>query len=140
MDVSEVRRRLRGAMEQARRDTAERRRRADEAGRDYERFLKRHAVPIFHTFAAALTAEGRRFTVFTPAGSVRLASDASGEDFIELSLDASQDPPRVLGRTSRGRGRRMVTTERPLDPAVADLTDEDVLEFLLAEIGPFVGR
>ena len=88
----------------------------------------------------SLTAEGRRFTVFTPAGSVRLASDASGEDFIELSLDASQDPPRVLGRTSRGRGRRMVTTERPLDPAVADLTDEDVLEFLLSEIVPFVGR
>ena len=98
MDVSEVRRRLRGAMEQARRDTAERRRRTDEAGRDYERFLERHAVPIFHTFAAALTAEGRRFTVFTPAGSVRLASDASGEDFIEQQLGLPAGNARRDGR------------------------------------------
>lgn len=140
MDVPEVRRRLRGAIEQARREAAERQQRVDAAGREYERFLEQHAVPIFHTFAAALTAEGRRFKVFTPAGSVRLASDASGEDFIELVLDASLNPPRVLGRTSRGRGRRMVAAERPFEAAVADLTDEDVLEFLLAEIGLLVER
>lgn len=140
MDVSEVRRRLRGAIEQARREAVERRQRADEAAKQYEQFLEQHAVPMFHVFAAALTGEGRRFKVFTPAGSVRLASESSGEDFIELALDATQDPPRVLGRTSRGRGRRMITAERPLDTPISSLTDDDVLSFLVAEIVPFVER
>ncbi len=142
MEVSEVRRRLRTAVEEARKSVVERRARTDAAARAYEEFLEQRAVPVFHQFAAALTGEGHLFKVFTPAASVRLASERSHEEFIELTLDDSSDPPAVIGRTSRGRGRRMVTSERPVGDrvAVADLTEEDVLSFLLVEITPFIER
>jgi hypothetical protein len=73
---------------------------------------------------------------------VRLASETSGNDFIELTLDAAADPPTVSGRTSRGRGSRLVDSERPVKAgkAVADLSDEDVLGFLMEEIAGFVAR
>jgi precorrin-6B methylase 1 len=142
MDTSELRRRLRASIDDARRDSAERRTRADIAARDYENFLTARAIPMFHDFANVLNGEGHAFKVFTPAGSVRLASARSGEEFIEVELDTSQDPPVVIGRTSRGRGRRMVTSERPIRPhaAVADLTEEDVAAFVLEEIGHFIER
>jgi hypothetical protein len=142
MEVSEVRRRLRAAFEDARKAAAERRERTDAARRAYEEFLEQRAVPVFHKFAAALTGEGHSFKVFTPAGSVRLASERSHEEYIELALDDSIDPPVVMGRTSRGRGRRMISSERPVrdGAAIADLTDEDVLSFLLHEITLFVDR
>ncbi len=142
MDVPEVRRRLRGAIAGARAQSQERRERTDAAARDYEAFLTERAVPLFHTFANALVAEGFRFKVFTPAGSVRLASESGGEDFIELGLDTTADPPQVVGRTSRGRGRRQVASERPIrDGAdVASLTEDDVMNFLVEEILPFVTK
>ena len=142
MEVSEVRRRLRAAVEEARKSAVERRARTDAAVRAYEEFLEQRAVPVFHKFAAALTGEGHLFKVFTPAASVRLASERSHEEFIELALDDSHDPPIVVGRTSSGRGRRMVSSERPIrdQAAVADLTEEDVLEFLLSEITVFIDR
>ena len=83
MEVPEIRRRLRASIEAAKRDAQERRGRSDQAARDYEQFLSERAVPLFHTVASALVAEGHRFKVFTPAGSVRLASESSGEDYIE---------------------------------------------------------
>jgi hypothetical protein len=140
MEVSEVRRRLRAAVENARQTAVERRARTDGAARDYEEFLGQRAVPVFHQIATALTGEGHLFKVFTPAASVRLASDRSHEEFIELALDDSSDPPTVVGRTSRGRGRRMVSSERPVreQVAIADLTEEDVLSFLLQEITLFI--
>jgi hypothetical protein len=142
MEVSEVRRRLRAAIDLARRDAAARRERADTAAREFEQFLTRVAVPTFHTLANALAAEKHRFTVFTPSGSVRLASERSGEDFIELALDSSQDPPVIMIRTSRGRGRRQLASERAVAAASAapSLTDSDVLQFVLDEIAPFVER
>lgn len=142
MEVSEVRRRLRAAIEQARRQAAIRRERIDAASRDYERFLADRAVPVFHTLAAALTAEGHRFTVFTPAGSVRLSAARSSDEFIELALDTAGDEPMLVIRASRGRGRRQVTTERIVrhGSELAGLTDEDVLQFVLDEIEPFVER
>lgn len=142
MEVSEVRRRLRAAVEEARKSAAERRGRSDDAARAYEEFLANRAVPVFHQFAAALTAEGHLFKVFTPLASVRLASERSHEAFIELALDEASDPPTVVGRTSRGRGRRMISSERPVreHAGVADLTEEDVLSFLLVEITYFIDR
>jgi hypothetical protein len=142
MDVPEVRRRLRAAIESARKSAQDRRARSDEASRDYEMFLQERAVPAFRALASALAGEGFRFKVFTPAGSVRLASEHRTDDFIELALDASADPPVVAGRISRDRGRRNVTTERPLkmSTTIAALTEEDVLQFLLEEIPPFVER
>ncbi len=142
MEISEVRRRLRAAIEKARRESAERRARTDVAARDYDTFLSQHASPVFHQFAAALKAEGHQFNVFTPASSIRLAADRSPEEFIELFLDDSSDPPAVVGRTTRGRGRKTVSSERTLKDgaSIADLTDEDVLAFLLEEITRLVER
>lgn len=142
MEIPEVRRRLRAVIETARRQLAIRRERATAAARAYDVFLEQRAVPTFHVFASALGAEGHRFKVFTPAESVRLASDSSQDDYIELAFDVTLDPPRVVGRTNMGRGRRSISRERPIHPtaSVEELTDEHVLDFLLAEIEPFVER
>ena len=142
MEVSEVRRRLLAAIEKARHAAAERRARTDAAARDYDVFLGQRAPPIFHQFAAALNAEGHTFKVFTPASSIRLATERSPEQFIELVLDDTSDPPAVVGRTTRGRGRRMITSERAIGGGapVADLTKEDVLAFLLEEIVELIER
>ena len=142
MEITEVRRRLRAAIEKARRAAEERRTRTDAAARDYQLFLEQRATPVFQQVAGALKAERYDFKVFTPASSVRLASDRSPEEFIELSLDDTSDPPAVLGRTSRGRGRRMTSTERVVGEgkALPDLSEEDVLTFLLEEITSLVER
>ena len=140
MEISEIRRRLRSAIDEARRDAAARRARSDAALRDYDTFLSAVAVPVVQQMASALSGEGHHFNVATPAGSVRLTAANSPEDYIEIALDTSEDPPEVVGRTSRGRGRRMITSERPVRDrtAVAELNEEDVLAFLLTEIIPFV--
>jgi hypothetical protein len=142
MEVSDIRRRVRGAIEKAKQEAAERRVRNDAAARDYEEFLTKRAVPVVHQFAAALIGEGHLFRVSTPAASVRLASDRSPEEFIELVLDDTSNPPAVVGRATRGRGRRMISTERALQDGapIADLTEEDVLSFLIEEIAAFIER
>ena len=114
MEVSDVRRRIRTAIDTARARRAERRARADEAARAYEQFLSAIAVPAFHSVAAALKGEGHRFNVLTPAGTVRLSPERQSEDFIEVSLDTERDRPAVMLRSARGRGRRMIETERAL--------------------------
>jgi hypothetical protein len=113
-----------------------------EAERDYEQFLEERAIPIFRAVAAALRPEGALFQVFTPAGSVRLASERSRDDFIELGLETSRVPAEVVGRTSVTRGSRLLTDEQPVREGrrVAELTDEDVLEYVLRVVGPFVER
>ena len=140
IETSELRRRLRSAIEQARSNTAARRERSEAAGREYEQFLTKVAVPVVQQFANVLSGEGHQFHVATPAESVRITAAGSAEDYIEILLDTTEDPPEVVGRTSRGRGRRMVTSERPVRErtAVAELNDEDVLAFLLTEVIPFV--
>jgi hypothetical protein len=142
MEVSDIRRRVRAAIEAARLRAAERRTRGTDATRDYELFLEQRAIPVFHQLAAALVGEGHLFKVFTPAGSVRLAAERSPDAFIELALDDTSDPPEVVMRTSRGRGRRMVSDVQALKDraAIASITDEDVLNLLLKEIVPFVER
>ena len=142
IEVSEVRRRLRAAIEAARGDAAERRARVEAATRDYDLFLTERAVPVFHTVASVLTGEGHPFKVFTPAGAVRLSAERSPDEFVELALDTTGDQPEVLARISRGRGRRMTSEERPLRPRtpIADLTEEHVLEFLLREAVGFLQR
>lgn len=142
IEISEVRKRLRQAIARARASAAERRAAIDAADHSYQRFLKQVATPVFRMVANALDAEGYPFQVFTPAGGVRLASERAGDDFIEVVLDTSGERPIALGRISRGRGRRLLTEERPIrDGAAIDrLTDDDMLEFLLGAIGPFVER
>ena len=141
METSVVRKRVNEAIERAKRRASERRTRSDEAARDYARFLDQIAVPIFRQVASSLKVSNFTFTVFTPSGSVRLMSDKTAEDFIELTLDATGERPLVMGHTSRTRGRRVIESERPIaDAAIADLADEQVLDFLLTELTPMIER
>jgi hypothetical protein len=140
MEISEIRKRVLQAIDQSRRVAAERRVRSDAATAAFERFLAELATPMFKQFAAVLKAEGYQFQVFTPAGGLRLASERSPEDFVELRLDVSGQSPVVLGYVNRGRGSRIVSSERPIGVGVAELTEHDVLEFLIQEIQPFVER
>src|SRR5207249_8966518 len=112
MEVSDVRRSIRDTIERGRRRAAERRVRTDEATRAFGRFLDEIAVPLFKQIANVLKIEGYPFTVFTPSGGVRLMSDRSGDDYVEITLDTGGDGPRVMGRISRSRGRRIVDAER----------------------------
>lgn len=129
-------------MDQARRNAVARRERSDAAARQYEQFLESIAVPVVQQFASVLSGEGHHFNVATPSGTVRLSAAGSAEDYIEIALDTTEDPPEVVGRTSRGRGRRMITSERPVRErtAVGELNEEDVVAFLLTEIIPFISR
>jgi hypothetical protein len=140
MEVSIVRQRLLQTIDLAKRAAADRRARSDEATRVYAGFLDRTAVPLVRQVASVLKAEGMAYTVFTPAGSVRLMSDRSADDFIEIELDTSGAEPRVMGHTSRRRGQRVLEHEQPIGGTVADLSENDVLEFLLKELAPFVER
>ena len=139
MEISLVRRRLTETIERAKKQAAERRGRTDQASREFELFLQKIAVPLFRQVANALKADGYTFTVFTPSGSVRLMSDRAAEDFIEVTLDTSDDPPRVMGQTSRNRGRRVIDSERAIG-APDTMTEEELLEFLLKELEAFVER
>jgi hypothetical protein len=142
MEISDIRRRLRQAFEQARKATAERRGRADLAAAAYGAFLANTATPVFRTVANVAKADGHAFTVFTPAEGIRLVSERQGEDYVEVTLDTSLDPPQVATRVSRLRGGNRTTSEGLLRPdaAIDALTDEDVLAFLLANIGALVER
>lgn len=142
LEVSEVRKRLRAAIDEHRRAAASRQVAVDAAFADYERFLSTVAIPVVQMLANVLRAERYSFTVFTPRGGLRLASAKSGDDYIEFSLDTSSITPTVLLNTSRTRGRRLVRSERPLrsGATVSELTEDDVLQGLLEEIAPLVER
>jgi hypothetical protein len=142
MEISEVRKRLLVTIDRAKRTAATRRVLLDEAAREYEVFLERVAVPVFRMVANSLRPEGYPFTIFTPGGSARLMSDRSTDDYIELALDTSGPRPQVVGKTSRARGRHGIESEHPIGGAgpIRDVTEEDVLEFVLRELEPFVDR
>jgi hypothetical protein len=143
MDTGDLRKRILRALDEAKNDAAFRRTEIDAANRAYESFLQNIAVPLLKQSQGVLKAEGQSFSVNAPAGSVRLVSDSSSDTFIELSLDSNAGRPQVLGRTSRARGRqRVIVDERPIvgEKAIADLTEEDLAAFLVAEIPKLVSR
>ena len=142
MEISDIRRRFRTALEQARKASAERQERTDAASIAYAAFLRDIAVPVFRMFSNVAKAEGQAFTIFTPADSVRLVSERHADDFIEVFLDTSQDPAQVMARVNRRRGGDLITAERPVRTGapINSLTDEDVLELLLEEMGKLTER
>jgi len=142
IEVSEVRRRLRQAIADGRKAAKQRHERSQSASTDYARFLAMVAVPVFRILANVLRAERYPFELSTPEGSVRLSSERSAKDFLDLVLDVSVDPPVVMGRASHNRGGRVVLIERPVlgGAKIADLTDENVIQFLMVEIVPLVER
>ena len=139
METSEIRKRLQHTIERAKKNAAERRARSDEAGRAFDAFLSTIAVPIVRQVANILRSDGYMFTVFTPSASVRLMSDRTAEDFIELSLDTAGETPQVVGHSSYSRGRRVRESERAIG-APAELSEEAVLAYLLKELEAFVER
>ena len=139
METSDIRKRLNQTIERAKRQAADRRTRSDEAARAFETFLATVAVPLFRQVANILRAEGYMFNVFTPSGSVRLMSDRTAEDFVELTLDTTGDAPHVVGHTSHSRGRRVTEHERAIGSPDA-LTEADLLDFLAKELEAFVER
>jgi len=142
MEISEVRKRVREIIDRSKHQADTRRERNDDAKRAFERFLMVTAVPIVRQLASVLRAEGHLFTIFTPAGSVRLMSDRHNVDFVEIGLDTSGYAPRVVGHTSRGgRGGNVTEYEQTVgsgDPAT--LTEDEVLTFVLREVEAFVEK
>jgi hypothetical protein len=139
-DVAVVRKRVRTAIEQARRDQAERRGRAAEARTQYENFLQTAAIPVFRMIANVLKSEGLHFEVMTPADGVRLQSERNRDDAIEMELDTSADPPQPLVTITRVRGSRVVQSDRTIKGSnpLVHLTEDDVIEMLLEELRPWL--
>ncbi|MSO30444.1 MAG: hypothetical protein EXQ53_02675 [Acidobacteria bacterium] len=142
MEISLVRNRLNRAIEVARERAQQRRQRAAAAEQAYETFLRDVATPVTRAVASTLKVENYTFTVFTPGGGLRLASDRGRDDYIEFALDSDSEPPQVVGRISRTRGSRTLNEERPIKPGMPPeaLSEEDVLVFLLDALGPWLER
>ena len=139
-DVAVVRKRVRTAIEQARRDQAERRGRSAEAHQNYDLFLQASAIPAFRMIANVLKSEGLHFEVMTPAAGVRLQSERNREDAIEMELDTTADPPQPLVTIRRVRGSRIVHSDRSIKGSnpLVHLTEDDVIEMLLDELRPWL--
>jgi hypothetical protein len=138
-DVAVLRKRIKAAIESGRQGAAARRERATAASRSYEAFLNNVATPAFRQVANVLRSEGLPFDVQTPGQSVHLVSDRGRDDRIELELDTTHDPPLPILIVTRSRGGRLLRTEQPVkaNVAVDALTEDDLIERLLAELKPW---
>jgi hypothetical protein len=142
VEVGQVRNRLQRAIAAARQRTQQQRQRTADAEKAFAVFLEGVATPVTRQLAAALKAEGHSFTVSTPGEGLRLASDRGRDDFIEFALDPRSNPPQVIGRISHTRGSRTMDEEKPIKPGTAPetLSEEDVLDFLLQALEPWLER
>lgn len=141
MEVSDVRKRVKDTIEQAKRAVADRRAQVDDATREFTLFLDQIATPLMRQIANILRAEAQLYTVSTPGNSVRLVSDRSPSDYIELALDTSGRRPQVIVHSSRSRGRRVTETETPMGSgAVGEITEEEVLSAVLKELELLIER
>jgi hypothetical protein len=80
--------------------------------------------------------------VFTPGGGLQLASDRHRDDYIEFAFDGEADPPQATARISYTRGSRTRSEERPIKAGATpdELSEEDVLAFLLSALEPWLER
>jgi hypothetical protein len=108
----------------------------------FDKFLRDVATPVTRLVANSLKAENHAFTVFTPGGGLRLASDRGRDDYIEFALDVESEPPQVVGRTCWTRGSRTLSDERPVKPEspIEEISEEDVLAFLITALEPWFER
>jgi hypothetical protein len=142
METGQVRKQVQQALAKIKERAQQRRARSAAAEEAYGVFLEHIATPIAKQVASALKVEGYTFTVFTPSRGLRLALDKGRDDFIELALDADSDRPQVIARVSYTRGSRTIDSERPVKQGVPPdaLVEEDVLEFFLQALEPFLER
>ncbi|MDP6581798.1 MAG: hypothetical protein QF681_14175 [Vicinamibacterales bacterium] len=109
-EIAEVRQRVLATIERARQEASERRARSDVAEAQGRRFIEDTATPVARQVASVLKVEGFQYRLSTPAGSVRLVSATQHDDFIELAVDATQDPVTIMTRVSHARGKRGLCT------------------------------
>jgi hypothetical protein len=142
MEVSQVNKRVQMALEAARTRAKSRREHTVEAEKAYSVFLETVATPVTRQVANALKVAGLAFTLGTPGGGLRLSADRGRDDFIEFVFDASGDLPQAVGRISVSRGSRTIDEVVPVKAgaAIEDLTDEDVLEFLVKALESWLER
>jgi hypothetical protein len=142
LEVSQVNKRVQVAIERARARAQERRTAAASAEKAYAAFLEAVATPVARQVANALKVAGVGFTLGTPGGGLRLAAERGRDDYIELVLDTSGDVPQAAGRISVTRGSRTIDQTVPVKPgtAIEDLTEEDVLDFFVGALEPWLER
>jgi len=142
MKVSYIRQRVRQAIAEAKEAAIERRRSTVTIEVTGKALLDNLAAPLCRTVVAALKADGLRFRVETPLGSVRICSEMSSDEFIEFALEMTRVPPALVGRLGRRWGSRLLSDEKVIAEggAIEKLDEEVLLEFLLREIKPLLER
>jgi len=142
VEVSQVRKRLKMAIDGSRERAAKRRERVAEAQRAYEHFLTEIAIPMAKQLANAMKVEGYGFTVFTPGNGLRLAADRGRDDFIDLTLDSTGERPEVMARVSQQRGSRTLDEEVPVKRGAHpdEISEDEFLDFLLGALEPWFER
>ena len=130
------------AIDRAKARSQQHRQHAAEAERAYASFLEEVATPTTRMMANVLKAEGYPFTVSTPSGGLRLASDRGRDDYVEFALETNGDRSVVVGRIRYTRGSRTLEDERPIRAGASpqDLSDTDVLAFLVSALEPWLER
>ena len=139
METSDVRKRILDVINSARRDAADRRTRNAEVGAAYETFLETIATPVCRQVADVLKAERLHCALETPVGAVRLTSERSASDFVEIRLDTNAARPHVVVHAERVKGRERYEETLAIREGVGieHLTDQDVLDALAGVIGVF---
>lgn len=142
METGLVRKRVVEALGTTRAQAQQRRASNTEAERDFATFLDVVATPLAKQVANALRAEGYAFTVFTPGGGLRIALDKGRDDFLDVLLDTDGPAPQVVGRVSYTRGSRTIVEDHPVKEGAGPqtLSEEDVLDFLVKALEPFLER
>jgi len=142
LETAEVRRQLTHRLAELRKAQTQRRATGDAARAAFEGVLESEIAPTVRQFAQALKAEGFNFSVQTPASTVRLVSDRSSDNVVDIVLELGGAQPEVIVRSAYTRGRRQLEDERTLaqGEAIASLDGERVLAVLLDVIEPFVER
>ena len=142
MEVSLVRKRVRDSIEHAHKAAAARRDANQEAIHAWEQVLERVVTPLMQQVSQILKSEGYGFRVTTPAGTVRLTSERSADDYIEVALDTAGPVPVVLARVNRTRGRARFADEHIVasGDGIPGVTDERLLDLLTTVLEPFLER
>ena len=142
LDTAEVRKQLTHRLAELRKSQTQRRAATDAARTAFDTVAEREIAPTVRQLAQALKAEGFPFTVQTPSGVVRLVSDRSSENVIDIVLELGGKQPAVVVRSAYSRGRRQLEDERTLAEgnAIATLDADRVLAVLLDLLEPFVER
>src|ERR1044071_942146 len=114
MEVSQVNKRVKNAIEQARGRAQARRNATASAEKAFGVFVETVATPVARQVANALKVANIGFTVGTPGGGLRLAAERGRDDFIEFVLDTSGELPQAAGRISVSRGSRTIDQVLPI--------------------------